>query len=174
MHVQLPAGSRGCSISSAGHEQQTACTLRCMLFSCACCTDCFVFIADNDQPDVQTNGKSDHQQPSRAPEPPPRQHSETELPFPEPPAAAKPTDATATIELAVKLRSLVLSISTDSVCVGIRMMERFQQYAQHAHLWQGRPQVSMCTTMAAHSQCHNASSLLFGQICNLLSIHGHT
>ncbi len=100
-------------------------------------------LADNDQLDSHTNGHPNHEQPSRAPEPPSRQQCETELPFPpaQPAASAAPTDATATVELAVKLRSLVLSISTDSVCVALRMMERMQQYQQHAHLWQGRPQV---------------------------------
>ena len=100
--------------------------------------------ADNDKQDTNTNGTSDHQHPPRAPEPLPRQQAETELPSPpaQSPASSAPTDATATVELAVKLRSLVLSISTDSVCVALRMMERLQQYQQHAHLWQGRPQVS--------------------------------
>lgn len=96
---------------------------------------------DGDKKDARTNGTSPTQ-PSKAPEPPPRQQSAPDIPFPQPPPPCPPDNATATVELDVKLRSLVLSICTDSVCVGIRMMERFQQYQQHAHLWQGRPQVS--------------------------------
>lgn len=96
-------------------------------------------------------GGSSHQPPTRAPEPTPHdgsrstpphhQDSGSSPPFRESNPPCQPTKTTATVELDVKLRSLVLNLSTDSVCVGIRMMERFQQYQQHAHLWQGRPQV---------------------------------
>ena len=105
--------------------------------------------AVHDTREAQTESSS-HQQPSRAPEPPrqqgstphpPHQEPTSNPPFPESPPPCHPTHTTATVELDVKLRSLVLNLSTDSVCVGIRMMERFQQYQQHAHLWQGRPQV---------------------------------
>ena len=98
-------------------------------------------VADKDAQSAQEQRSSQHQEPPKAPPPPAKEQSESGLPFPEPQFAAKPTDATATVELNVKLRSLVLSLCTDSVCVGIRMMERLQQYQQHAHLWQGRPQV---------------------------------
>lgn len=113
--------------------------------------------AVNDKREAHTGGSS-HQQPSRAPEPtphqgsssPPPQHQDSgsNPPFRESPPPCQPTNTTATVELDVKLRSLVLNLSTDSVCVGIRMMERFQQYQQHAHLWQGRPQVQslLCST----------------------------
>ncbi len=89
------------------------------------------------------------------------------MPFPEPSIPAALTDAAATVELKVKLRSLVLSISTDSVCVGLRMMERMQQYQQHAHLWQGRPQVSLhtCYVVTWHA------SVAFSQlVCTCLIV----
>lgn len=96
--------------------------------------------AVSDRKEPHTDGSS-HQQPIRAPEPPPHHKSPSNSSFPQSQRPCQPIDTTATVELDVKLRSLVLNMSTDSVCVGIRMMERFQQYQQHAHLWQGRPQV---------------------------------
>ena len=112
-------------------------------------TDCkscklLVFAADKDAHNTQADSSSQHQEPPKAPPPPGKEQVEADSPFPDPQiAAAKPLDATATVELNVKLRSLVLSLCTDSVCVGIRMMERLQQYQQHAQLWQGRPQVNV-------------------------------
>ena len=106
---------------------------------------------------------SSHQQPSKAPEPP--SHQQSSPPFPDSPPPCQPTNTTATVELDVKLRSLVLNLSTDSVCVGIRMMERFQQYQQHAHLWQGRPQVHLrsCPMMSVHNCVAAYRQLLFSQ-----------
>ena len=98
--------------------------------------------ADNDKQGASPEASA-QQRPTKAPEPPTKNQPEASNA-----ASAKSSEqekcdnATTTVAFDVGLRSFVLSICTDSVCVGLRMMERFQQYQQHAHLWQGRPQAS--------------------------------
>lgn len=100
--------------------------------------------ADNEKQGASPEASA-QQRPTRAPEPPTKNQAEAANAAPAKSSEQEKCDTATTVAFDVGLRSLVLSICTDSVCVGLRMMERFQQYQQHAHRWQGRPQASACS-----------------------------